>query len=94
MDFRADDARRDLVKIGQGAVELGELRPQHVIDEALGARTMTVLLQETDGTTIGRASRIGSRPVELRPDGHAPAPLPPPIIRPSEEADAVAIFWG
>jgi hypothetical protein len=77
-------------------VQLGELRPQHLIDEALGARTMTVLGQETDGTTIGRASKIGSRPVELRPDGHAlaPAPLPPPIIRPSEEADAVAIFWG
>src|SRR5258705_1051242 len=59
MDFLANDAQRDLVKIGlQGAVEFGELRPQDLIDEALRR-------PDHDGVTSLPMKTIGLQAVAL-----------------------------
>jgi hypothetical protein len=74
--FIADSAQCYFTKMGlQGAIKLDELGPKNLIDEA---RAMTVLrrcdeddrgstrnagiTREIDGATIGRASRVASRP--------------------------------
>jgi hypothetical protein len=80
IDFFADDAQCYFMKIGaQSAVKFNELGPQNLIDEALRradddgvaplprwASTHNVGIErETNGATIGRASKIETRPADL-----------------------------